>query len=733
MRAHKIGTARATARMIDAWLDGELSEITVLAHAPALVRMLQSPHDQVNRADVIALINTTRATHQFNAIYALHQNGDVVIADPNAMVGRNYIAARWFFNAVAGQTALDDPRYDAQDDRVFLHLSAPVRDANGVILGTVIGRLTLDDLETIIALDANFSGRGDHGILWDDQSVQLVHTTRPDLRFRPLAPLPTDIAGALIAESRYGPDTRAILSTTQSISGVIAQSKLLLFDPGTDPFFEYSTLNAGPGLITTAPLTKKRWLYGIYTPDKEILATVETQTAHATRIAFATALLAMVLAILAARWVTRPIRQVAEAAHALAAGDMTRRVQLARRDEAGQLSRAFDAMADALAAKEDLLLNYATELEHKVDERTEEIRYRLIELEAVNKISTALRAASSLQEILPRLLDETLEVLHTHAGSIDLYGAASGSIKQYVGRGWFSPMTGIMLKPGEGISGTVFQTGVAHIAREFASDSLARPSEPGMIPAGWGGICFPIRTAQAIIGVIFISVQHPRKITASEINLLTTIAEIAGNAIHRTRLHDQVTIDATELAHAYESTIEGWSRALDLRDRETEGHTRRVTEMALRLARALNVNEDALIHIRRGALLHDIGKMGVPDSILHKPGPLSSEEWEVMRMHPIYAYEMLLPITYLHPALDIPYCHHEKCDGTGYPHKLRGEEIPLTARIFAVIDVWDALRSDRPYRGGWPPWKVREYLREHAGTHFDPQVVAAFLEMIKEE
>jgi PAS domain S-box-containing protein len=184
-----------------------------------------------------------------------------------------------------------------------------------------------------------------------------------------------------------------------------------------------------------------------------------------------------------------------------------------------------------------------------------------------------------------------------------------------------------------------------------------------------------------------------------------------------------------ELAQAYETTLEGWSRALDLRDKETEGHTQRVTDMTVRLARAIGLSEAELVQVRRGALLHDIGKMGIPDSILLKPGPLTEAEWEVMRKHPSYAHDLLTPIAYLHEALDIPYCHHEKWDGSGYPRGLKGEHIPLAARLFAVVDVWDALRSDRPYRAGWPDERVREHIRSLAGTHFDREVVRLFLAM----
>ena len=186
-----------------------------------------------------------------------------------------------------------------------------------------------------------------------------------------------------------------------------------------------------------------------------------------------------------------------------------------------------------------------------------------------------------------------------------------------------------------------------------------------------------------------------------------------------------------QLLNAYEATIEGLSHALDLRDRETEGHSRRVTEVTVKLAQALHISDEEIIHIRRGALMHDIGKIGIPDSILHKPSSLTEEEWIIMRKHPQFAYDMLFTIEYLRPALTIPYNHHEKWDGTGYPRGLKGEEIPISARLFAIADVWDALTSDRPYRPAWTEEQALTYIREQSGKHFDPQVVELFFNVIK--
>jgi two-component system, cell cycle response regulator len=183
----------------------------------------------------------------------------------------------------------------------------------------------------------------------------------------------------------------------------------------------------------------------------------------------------------------------------------------------------------------------------------------------------------------------------------------------------------------------------------------------------------------------------------------------------------------------YDDIVEGWSRAMQLRDYETIAHSRQVTTTMLELARTIGLNEVSLVHIRRGSLLHDIGKMGIPDIILHKHGPLSDDDWRIMRRHPEYAVELLAPFDFLRPALDIPYCHHERWDGTGYPRGLKGEQIPLTARAFAAVDIWDSLGQDRPYREAWPQERVRAHITGLAGTHLDPDIVAALDRTLRSE
>jgi HD-GYP domain-containing protein (c-di-GMP phosphodiesterase class II) len=210
-------------------------------------------------------------------------------------------------------------------------------------------------------------------------------------------------------------------------------------------------------------------------------------------------------------------------------------------------------------------------------------------------------------------------------------------------------------------------------------------------------------------------------------DFLDSLAHQTAIAIDNAELFQDLQDTNQELVEAYEATLEGWAKALELRDKETQGHSRRVTEMALQLAGVMGLGDEELVEVRRGTMLHDIGKMGIPDSILGKPGPLTPEEWEVMRQHPVMAYNLLSPIPFLRKALDIPYCHHEKWDGSGYPRGLGGVEIPQSARIFALVDVYDALLSDRPYRPAWTEGKVLDYIQDQSGKHFDPAVVEAFM------
>jgi putative nucleotidyltransferase with HDIG domain len=243
----------------------------------------------------------------------------------------------------------------------------------------------------------------------------------------------------------------------------------------------------------------------------------------------------------------------------------------------------------------------------------------------------------------------------------------------------------------------------------------------------WG---VPLMAKGRVLGVLEMFHRTPIKPDKDLQNFLVMVAGQAAIAIDSAVMFSELQRSNVELSLAYDATIEGLSRALDLRDKETKEHTFRVTDITVKLATRLGIRQADLIHIRRGAILHDIGKVAIPDQILFKPGPLVQEEWDIMRRHPDIAVELLSPVNYLEPALEIPHWHHEKWDGSGYPDGLRQEEIPFAARLFAVADVYDALTSNRPYRLAWPKWDAVEYIEAQSGSHFDPRVVPEFLDLI---
>jgi len=357
------------------------------------------------------------------------------------------------------------------------------------------------------------------------------------------------------------------------------------------------------------------------------------------------------------------------------------------------------------------------------------IRQQLQRLDALRTIDNAITASVDLRVTLNVVLDQVSKHLEADATDILLLNPHTQVLEYAAGRGFLTPaLQHTRLPPGKGFAGraalertVVTIPNVAEAPGEFTRAPLF--GAEGFVAYA----AAPLVARGQVKGVLEIFRRSPMMLDTEWLNFLEALAGQAAIAIDNAALIDDLQRANVHLTLAYDSTLEGWSRALDLRDEETEGHTRRVTEMTLRLARAMGISDKDLVHIRRGALLHDIGKMGIPDSILRKPGPLTEDEWVIMRRHPVYAHEMLSPIAYLHPALDIPYGHHERWDGSGYPRGLKGEHIPLASRVFAVVDVYDALSSDRPYRAAWPREKVLAYLREHAGRLFDPVVVKEFL------
>jgi PAS domain S-box-containing protein/putative nucleotidyltransferase with HDIG domain len=395
----------------------------------------------------------------------------------------------------------------------------------------------------------------------------------------------------------------------------------------------------------------------------------------------------------------------------------------------GQLTPDFDA--------ENTLVGYVGTITDitGLKEAEQRVKTQIARLRALRNIDISINSTHHIRHTLDILLEETMGQLGCDAANVLLLSADLQKFEFAARRGFFTvsefndtPFPVVGSYAGLAVTGQCMKS-TPDAAHLNSNPPLARLWRNEAFQEYF---CVPLIIKGQIKGVLELFFRRPFVASEEWIEFYNALAGQAAIAIDNAQLFENLQRTNSELTRAYETTIEGWSHALDLRDHETEGHTLRVSEMAERLARAVGMNEADLLHFRRGALLHDIGKLGVPDGILLKPDALTPSEWAIMRQHPQFAYDMLYPIEYLRPALDIPYCHHEKWDGSGYPRGLRGEEIPLAARLFAVVDVWDALCSDRPYRSGWPEAEVLEYLRVNAGKHFDPHVVEIFLAMIND-
>lgn len=366
--------------------------------------------------------------------------------------------------------------------------------------------------------------------------------------------------------------------------------------------------------------------------------------------------------------------------------------------------------------------------------RTEQkLQHQLERLSELRRIQMVISESHDQSMALALLVNHVTRLLDVDAAAVLLYDRARGVFEYAAGQGFRSTaIRWCRMRIGEGYPGRAALERRTLVVPDIMQDktpcvriSLLRREDM----VSYCGV--PLINKGEIKGVLEVFHRSVFPFHWEWMNFLETLAAHAAVVIANTELVDNLRASREELIRAYDDTIQGWARALELRDAETQGHSHRVTEMTIKLARFIGYPEAELVHLRRGALLHDIGKMGIPDSILLKPGPLTPEEEAIMRRHPVYAYEMLSGIPFLRPALDIPYCHHEKWDGSGYPRQLQGTEIPLGARIFSIIDVCDALCSDRPYRAGWPFERAQEYIRSQSGKAFDPHLVEAFLQLFE--
>ncbi|MEW5828775.1 MAG: HD domain-containing phosphohydrolase [Chloroflexota bacterium] len=359
---------------------------------------------------------------------------------------------------------------------------------------------------------------------------------------------------------------------------------------------------------------------------------------------------------------------------------------------------------------------------------------RLEAIETAHEINRLLHSTRRFRDALLETLELLNGVTGADASTVLRYNPASRRLDLLAARGLGAyAQSKIYLYPDDGLAGQA-----AESLQAVWIEDLRHSQQPiwhvrFLSDEGFRGyLALPLVCNDTLQGVVEMLWRDERPVDPRMLDGFSQSAEIISYSLERTSILEDLQRRNDELSSTCNATIEGLSRALELRDLETEGHTRRVSELTLRLAVKMGVPPEQHEILQQGALLHDIGKLGIPDAILLKPGSLTAQEWKVMQQHPLYAYSILAPIVSLRESLDIPLYHHERWDGSGYPYGLAGDQIPLSAQLFAVVDVYDALTSDRPYRAAWPRSQAIAYLREQAGIQFSPLVVKHFLELLED-
>ncbi len=420
-------------------------------------------------------------------------------------------------------------------------------------------------------------------------------------------------------------------------------------------------------------------------------------------------------------------RKITESMHRLRAGSKVTFVEYSLDSPFGKTW--YESRLVSVSSEQNLMfVRDITKYKHA----EQKIKHQLDQMSALRSIDMAITSGLDLVSTLGVILEHVRAQLNVDAASILLLDPQTTLLEFAAASGFnTSALQHTRLQIGEAYAGkAVLDRKTFHIPH-LSSRQNAFLRSPLLHKENFVAYyAVPLIAKGQIVGVL--EIFHRKALFAEQdwLNYMEILAGQAAIAIDNAMLFKNLQSSNIELTLAYDKTIEGWSRALDLRDKETEGHSRRVTELTFKLASQMGILQPELGHICRGAMLHDIGKVAIPDNILLKPGPLNEEEWITMRRHPLIAVELLTSIEHLAPALDIPRSHHERWNGMGYPDHLAGEEIPLAARLFAVVDVYDALTSDRPYRSAWTQTETMKYISDQSGTHFDPHVVPAFIDMM---
>jgi HD-GYP domain-containing protein (c-di-GMP phosphodiesterase class II) len=377
--------------------------------------------------------------------------------------------------------------------------------------------------------------------------------------------------------------------------------------------------------------------------------------------------------------------------------------------------------------------NQISAILHDMTERVqtnERLQRQARQLSTVQSIDATITASFDLSVTLSVILRQVVNHLGVDAADVLLLNQNTHMLEFAAGQGFqTSASTRTSLMIGQGFAGQ------AALKRHTVSvpdlnDQHTDPHlTPNFVQEGFSAYyAVPLIAKGQVTGVLEIYRRSPLKLGEEWLEFLNTLAGQAAIAIDSASLFQDLQRANTELTLAYDAAIEGWSQVLEISGRESTEHIHRVVKLTLELAHSMGFSDKELVHIRRGALLHDIGEMGIPEEVLHKAGPLTDEEWKLIQQHPTLAYQLLSPLNNLAPALDIPHYHHEKWDGSGYPDGLKGDQIPLAARIFSVADVYDALVSTRPYRPARSHQESLKIIQEQIGGHFDPKVVAVFLQ-----